>query len=117
MWKRNNEIYSGGSIVHNGMRYFNPKDEILKAAGYEWVKPAPVAPVELPKRYSTLKIIRSLGDEWAAYKTMLESAGVLDQFFAANYLAADDPVFMAFVANVPEELKARLDAECIWEDN
>ena len=116
MWKKGNEIYNGGSIVYNGMRYFNPKDEILKAAGYEWVEPTPVEPVEVPKRYSTLKIIRALGNDWQEYKTMLETAGVADQFFAANYLSADDPVFVAFMASVPEELKAKLD-ECIWEDN
>ena len=39
MWKKDGKIYNGGSIVHDGMRYFNPKDEILKAAGYEWVEP------------------------------------------------------------------------------
>ena len=117
MWKKDGKIYNGGSIVHDGMRYFNPKDEILKAAGYEWFDPAPVEPVELPKRYSTLKIIRALGDGWQEYKTMLETAGVLDQFFAANYLSANDPVFMAFIANVPDELKERLNTECIWEEN
>ena len=68
------------------------------------------------KKYSTLKIIRTLGDEWEMYKAQLEAAGVIDQFFAANYLLSTDPVFAAFIANVPEELKNKLD-ECIWEDN
>lgn len=71
---------------------------------------------EMVKKYSTLKIIRALGSEWDTYKTMLEQAGVLDQFFVANYLLSTDPVFKAFIANVPAELAARLD-ECIWEEN
>lgn len=71
---------------------------------------------EAVKKYSTLKIIRALGDEWSVYKAQLEAAGVLDQFFAANYLLSTDPVFAAFIANVPAELKAKLD-ECIWEEN
>lgn len=71
---------------------------------------------EAVKKYSTLKIIRALGSDWEIYKKQLESAGVLDQFFAANYLLSTDPVFAAFVANVPAELKAKLD-ECIWEEN
>lgn len=71
---------------------------------------------EAVKKYSTLKIIRALGSDWETYKAQLESAGVLDQFFAANYLLNTDPVFAAFIANVPAELKARLD-ECIWEEN
>ena len=71
---------------------------------------------EAVRKYSTLKIIRALGNDWDTYKAQLESAGVLDQFFAANYLLSTDPVFAAFVANVPAELKARLD-ECIWEEN
>ena len=66
------------------------------------------------KKYSTLKIIRTLGSDWETYKAQLEAAGVLDQFFAANYLLSTDPVFAAFIANVPEELKNKLD-ECIWE--
>ena len=117
MWKRNNEIYNGNSIIFYGRRIFNPQPETLTAAGYVWEEPVIPESIELPKRYSTLKIIRALGDDWAAYKTQLETAGVLDQFFAANFLSADDPVFVAFIANVPEELQARLDNECIWEEN
>ena len=45
----------------------------------------------------------------------MEEAGVLDQFFAANYLAEDDIVFQSFLETVPEELKMRLD-ECIWTE-
>ena len=71
---------------------------------------------EAVKKYSTLKIIRALGSDWEIYKKQLESAGVLDQFFAANYLLSTDPVFAAFIADVPAELKARLE-ECIWEEN
>ena len=71
---------------------------------------------EAVKKYSTLKIIRALGSDWDTYKAQLEAAGVLDQFFAANYLLSSDPVFAAFVANVPAELAAKLD-ECVWEEN
>ena len=71
---------------------------------------------EAVKKYSTLKIIRALGSDWEIYKAQLESAGVLDQFFAANYLLSTDKVFAAFIANVPAELKDKLE-ECIWEEN
>ena len=67
------------------------------------------------KKYSTLKIIRALGDDWGMYKAQAEAAGILDQFYAANYLASNDPVFVAFLENVPDELKARLD-ECLWDE-
>ena len=66
------------------------------------------------KKYSTLKIIRALGDEWPVYREQLESGGYADQFFAANYLASDDPVFAEFLSGVPDELKARL-GECEWD--
>jgi hypothetical protein len=122
MWTKDNEIYSGHSIVLDGMRIFNPTPEMLEKAGYvqgeptipETIIPEPVEP---PKRYSALKIIRALGDDWPSYKMQLETAGVLDQFFTANYLSADDPVFMAFLANVPDDLIALLDEQCIWEEN
>lgn len=65
------------------------------------------------RKYSKLKIIRALGEEWETYRQQLEHAGVIDQFFAAEYLAEDDPVFAAFMASVPEEVKERL-KECIW---
>ena len=65
------------------------------------------------KKYSTLKIIRALGDEWPAYREQLESGGYADQFFAANYLAGDDPVCVSFLAKVPDSVKAKL-AECEW---
>ena len=65
------------------------------------------------KKYSTLKIIRALGDEWPAYREQLESGGYADQFFAANYLTGDDPVFVSFLANVPDSVKTKL-AECEW---
>ena len=66
------------------------------------------------RKYSKLKIIRVLGEEWETYRQQLEQAGMLDQFFAAEYLAEDDPVFTAFMENVPEEVKEKL-AECIGE--
>jgi hypothetical protein len=116
MWKKDGILWNGKSVIVGDRRIFNPTPEQLKAAGYVWEEPVPVEPIEIPKRYSTLKIIRALGDEWETYRAQLQTAGVLDQFFAANYLSADDPVFMAFVANVPEKLKAQLD-ECLWEDN
>lgn len=75
-------------------------------------QPASAEPVE---RYSTLKIIRALGDAWETYRTRLSEAGYLDQFFAANYLAANDPVFLAFMENVPEEEKELLE-QCLWSE-
>lgn len=66
-------------------------------------------------KYSTLKIIRALGDDWQTYKAQMEAAGVLDQFYAANYLKSDDPVFAAFLENVPDEVKNKL-SECVWEE-
>nr|DAI95135.1 MAG TPA: hypothetical protein [Caudoviricetes sp.] len=69
---------------------------------------------EPTKKYSTLKIIRALGDEWENYRKQLEEAGVTDQFFAANYLAGNDPVFVAFLATVPEAVREKLE-NCEWE--
>jgi hypothetical protein len=66
-------------------------------------------------KYSTQKIIRTLGDDWQMYKAQMEAAGVLDQFYAANYLKSDDPVFSAFLEKVPNEIKEKLN-ECIWEE-
>ena len=72
------------------------------------------ATVPQVRKYSKLKIIRALGSEWERYRFQLEQAGVIDQFFAAEYLAEDDPVFTAFMASVPDEVKERL-WECLWE--
>ena len=115
MWVKDGVPFSGGSLVYNGRRIFNPTDAQMREAGYEWEEPpAPPAPEPLPKRYSKLKIIRVLGDAWETYKAQIEAAGFLDQFQNAEYLAADDPVFAAFLENVPDEVKAKLD-QCLWE--
>jgi hypothetical protein len=66
-------------------------------------------------KYSTLKIIRVLGDDWQTYKAQMEAVGVLDQFYTAQYLQSDDPVFVAFLENVPDEVKEKLE-NCIWEE-
>ena len=100
-----------GQVVIDNRRIFNPTAEMLIEAGFVPYTPPKPEPIVRPKRYSQLKIIRALGDEWQTYRKLLEDAGVLDQFFAADYLQEDDPVFAAFIANVPDELKARL-AEC-----
>lgn len=106
----------------NDGNHFNVhRDEAwLAAHGYRFYTPEELAelappPAPPPVRYSTLKIIRALGNEWEQYRAMLADAGVLDQFFAADYLASDDPVFQSFVAAVPEEAKSRLD-ECRREE-
>ena len=65
-------------------------------------------------KYSTLKIVRALGDEWPMYKQMMEQAGILDEFYTANYLKSDDPVFASFIKQVPAEVQAKL-SECIWD--
>lgn len=81
----------------------------------EELEPYQPKPVDLPKKYSTFKIIRTLGEEWESYRTRLEVAGYLDQFFVANYLAEDDPVFVVFMATVPEDVKEMLE-QCEWEE-
>ena len=88
------------------MKIFTPEEWKAKEA-------AQSAPA--PKKYSKLKIIRLLGDQWETYRTQLESAGYADQFWAAEYLAEDDPVFSAFIAGVPEEVRELLD-QCLWEE-
>ena len=107
---------NSGSVVLGNMRVFNPTEEILINAGYTpYTPPEPDPmpepdPIVIPKRYSQLKVIRVLGEEWQTYRQLLEDAGVLDQFFAADYLQDDDPVFSAFISNIPDELKAKLEA-------
>ena len=112
---KDNQIVTAnvGQVVIGNYRVFNPTAEMLIEAGFEpYTPPEPEPePTVRPKRYSQLKVIRVLGEEWQTYRKLLEDAGVLDQFFAADYLVEDDPVFSAFIANVPDELKERL-SEC-----
>lgn len=113
-------VYPPKNDKASGMFNVDKNEKWLTEHGFsQWtaeeLEPYQPKPVELPKKYSTLKIIRTLGEDWEGYRTRLEVAGYLDQFFAANYLAEDDPVFMAFMATVPEEVKAMLDL-CLWEE-
>lgn len=113
-------VYPPENDTKPGMFNVNKNEKWLKEHGYfqmtaEELEPYLPKPENPPEKYSTLKIIRVLGDEWENYRQQLETAGYLDQFFAANYLSADDPVFTAFLAAVPEETKSKLQ-ECLWED-
>lgn len=112
--------YPPKNDIKRGLFNVDKNEKWLTTRGYKLMTQEEIdellpKPIELPKKYSTLKIIRALTSEWNTYKTKMEEAGVLDQFFAANYLEEDDPVFQAFLETVPEELKMRLD-ECIWEE-
>lgn len=97
-------IYGEAIDVENAIYSYVETDEQIDV-------PTPTANI----KYSTLKIIRTLGDEWPTYRAMLEQTGVLDQFFAANYLSSDDPVFVAFIAQVPSETRQLLE-NCLWEE-
>ena len=107
MWKKGNDIYDGRGIAVGNHWHSNPTPEMMRANGWEWVEP--------PKRYSKLKVIRALGERWPEYKAGLEANGLLDEFMAAQFLAADDPAFAAVYATLSEAEKATLDAECLYE--
>ncbi|MBR2438716.1 MAG: hypothetical protein IKB25_00860 [Lentisphaeria bacterium] len=113
-------VYPPKNDKESGMFNVDKNEKWLAEHGFsqqtpEELEPYQPKPIAEPKKYSTLKIIRTLGDEWEGYRTLLSTAGVLDQFFAANYLSEDDPVFAAFLENVPEDVKAMLDL-CEWEE-
>ena len=113
-------VYPPKNDKARGMFNVDKNEKWLAENGFvlwtpEELEPYQPKPVELPKKYSTLKIIRVLGGEWEGYRTRLEAAGYLDQFFAANYLSEDDPVFVAFMKTVPEEVKVMLEM-CEWEE-
>lgn len=110
LWEKDGQIYTGGGIVLDGKRYWQPTDEQFIAAGWQRYTPPPA-----PKRYSKLKIIRALGDGWEAKKLQLEQAGLYDQFVAAAWLAEDDPAFAAVLATLTPEERELLDAECLYE--
>ena len=87
---------------------------IMSAAEFE-ARSAARSGTGAPVKYSKLAVIRALGSAWPEYRARLEDAGLLDAFFAAEYLASDDPDFAAFLATVPEELRARLE-DCVWNE-
>ena len=111
------KIYSASDVLLRQVETGHLYSVAVDVEGSPYTYEETDMPVERePVKYSTLKIIRTLGDEWLTYKAQAERAGVLDQFYAANYLASDDPVFSAFLENVPVDVKAKLD-QCIWEGN
>ena len=114
MWIKDGVIYQGGGVVIGKMRYLDPTPEQFIAAGWERYTPPPVPPV--PKRYSKLKVIRALGDGWAAKKAQLEAAGLYDQFVAAAFLAEDDPAFAPVYASLTDEEREILDTECLYDE-
>ena len=105
-WIKDGQIFDG-RITQNGEASFIAGElpaEQMRSLGYEeYTPPAP------PKRYSKLKIIRALGEGWPDKRDELAAAGMLDEFMAAQYLAADDPVFGAVYATLTDEEKTMLE--------
>ena len=117
--EKNTVIYPPKNDKSKGMFNVDKNEKWLTENGFqlydtsELQKYQPTIEEE-PKKYSTLKIIRNLGADWEGYREQLSDAGVLDQFFAATYIASDDPVFLEFIKQVPEDYLVRLDSECVW---
>ena len=55
------------------------------------------APEPMPRRWSRLSVIRGCkaAGLWADFKAMLESVDMFDELIGADYLAEDDPNFLA----------------------
>ena len=111
MWIKDGQIYTGGGIILDGKRYWQPTDEQFIAAGWERYTPPPT-----PKRYSKLKVIRALGEGWTDKREELEAAGILDEFTNAAFLAENDPVFAPIYANLTDEEREILDTECLYDE-
>ena len=110
------KTYSDGNFKIRQIETGNVYDTAIDVEGAPFTYEETEEKIQMEAvKYSTLKIIRTLGDDWQTYKAQMEAAGVLDQFYAANYLRSDDPVFAAFLENVPDEVKNKL-SECVWEE-
>ena len=125
MWIKDGVVSPGWIILNVApegeeeklMKCVNPTPEQYRENGWTWQEPQPPEPAPpAPKRYSKLKIIRALGDGWAAKKAQLEAAGVLDEFMAAQFMAEDDPAFGAVYSHLTDEEKRILDEECLYDE-
>ena len=74
MWKKDGNIYNGGSIIIDNKRVFNPSEELLKAAGYVWEEPASFEPVEVPE---LVAIEAEFEDACIKFKSICADIGVL----------------------------------------
>lgn len=83
-------------------------------SGFSYEESMEKAEMEV-KRYSTLKVIRMLGEQWENIRKILAEKGLLDQFYAANYLQSDDPEFTAFLQEIPDDIRSKL-SRCLWKD-
>ena len=75
-----------------------------------------------PMKYSTLSIKRELAKlgKWDEAKALIERSGAWDDYILANYLAENDPIFVAaktaFVAQgiLTADKLAELLQKCVW---
>ena len=107
--------------VNSGNRLNVHKDpQWLAAHGYheltaeEITAIKPSAPV---RKYSKLKIIETLGENWNAWKAKIEAAGLLDYWNNCQYLASDYPAFKQFYRQLSPEERKLLNTRCRWENN
>ena len=105
-WIKDGKIFDGRLTINGRVSFISgdPDPELMRSLGWSEYTPPPP-----PKRYSKLKIIRALGEGWPDKRDELAAAGMLDEFMAAQYLAADDPVFGAVYATLTDEEKTMLE--------
>lgn len=110
----------GMKIERDGVRYDEAIDPADKGRTYaETNEPASKGDIV---KYSTLSIKRELAKlgKWDAAKQLMETSGVWDDYILANYLADNDPVFVAarsgFVQAgiLTEEQIAEMLPKCVW---
>ena len=99
----------------NELPYQGPKMGAEWYADHGYTTEAPVAAPAV-KRYDQLKIIRALGDGWAAKRAELEVAGLLDKFLVAPYLSSADADFSVVLKTLTDDELALLDDECQREE-
>lgn len=110
----------GMKIERDGVRYDESIDPTEKGRTYTETD-EPIEGYE-PMKYSTLSIKRELAKhgKWDAAKALIEKSGAWDDYILANYLAENDPVFVAAKAAfvtagiLTEDELAELLPKCVW---
>ena len=104
-----NPLRVGDSLV------YNPTEEQLFEAGYTLVPDAPVTPSST-REFSTLKIVRALGDAWGPKKNILIREGLYEQFNNAYVLRSDGPVMVALFGLLTDAERLLIESKCLADD-
>ena len=106
-------IFPPNPMLDGNKAVFNPSEKLLKQYGFKDIPETELAQAVLdlvhpPLRYSKIKMIEILGNDWEQCKKILEEQNLIDAFIVEDTIADNDMRFDIFLKQVKKCLGEKI---------